>query len=587
MIRIAQQSTILLLALPLLVLLFGGIFPAQTHAQNRTDCAITDHGNSLADVAQGELRPLTASYFLDPTGNITADRIADQSFTFTPCQAMFDIARPPGALWLKFTASNPHAQEKIWGISLMETVMDDLTLYEVRGGNPVRIGQDGRTVPDARSDNGRLQTAVSFRIGPGEEHTYYVRASGTYAPAITPVIGSVKLLSSWSTIFSVISASLLGFCILMVIFSLILFRHIDPRFYQYYAAYLIAMFCMTFLFDGWPNMLFGSTVSTGQWKPFIELSAGLVMLANIQYCRILLTIDTDPERRKQAVFHWLTGLGVIGTIWAMIDPFGMGTPVSILLIFNPFILLYVAGRKMLDGVRQAVPVFASLVALTIGLFSSLYFFRFPIDVTTTSSVFDLILMRPITFSYASSTIIEGIFMMIAISIMINAIQRQRNAAVTEAIKLREEVAQSEKQRKEAKNVAGSRVETLNALLASDPGKKLPVPAEQGFLERATQSVIEHIDQRGFGAGTLAAELGVTEKTLGRRLKKSQGLAPAAFIRSIRLSYARDLILLRQFDTVAEIANASGFSSVGHFSKLYRQEFKETPGEAFKSLKVTT
>ncbi|WP_337658924.1 helix-turn-helix domain-containing protein [Sphingorhabdus sp. Alg231-15] len=541
--------------------------------------------NSLADLPDGQLKPLAASYFLDPAGNIGADSITSEDFTFTPCQEQFDIARAPGALWLKFTARNPHADEKMWGISLMETVMDDVTLFQAQGDTLVQIARDGRTIPAAQSDNDRLQTSVSFRIEPGQEETYYVRVSGTYAPSVTPVIGSVNLLSNWSSGFTAISAVMLGFCIIMTLFSLILFRHIHPRFYQFYTAYLIGMFFMTFLFDGWPHVLFGSTVSTQQWKPFIELASGLVMIANIQYCRILLTIDTDPQQRKQAVFHWLTGLGVIGTIWAMIDPLDWGTPVSILLIINPFVLLYVSGRKMLDGVKQAVPVFASLFALSIGLFASLYFFKFPVRITETSSAFDLIMMRPITLSYTSSTIVEAIFMMVAISIMITAMQRQRNAAVTEAIKLRDEIDVSQQQDEPAQPNADDAGDTLNALLASGLDKKLLQPAGQGFLDRATQSVIDNVKQKGFGAQTLASELGITEKTLGRRLKKSQGLAPAAFIRSIRLSYARDLILLRQFETVAEIADASGFSSVSHFAKLYRQEFKETPGEAFKSLKA--
>ncbi|MEP2752598.1 helix-turn-helix domain-containing protein [Parasphingorhabdus sp.] len=586
MIGIARKCALWLLAMALI----GLVSSAPAHAQTGNGACINDGAsgtiiNSLADLPSGQLKPLAASFFLDPDGTVDADSITAQRFTLQPCQGQFAIPRSPGALWLKFQASNPHEDEQIWGVSFMETVMDDVTLFQAQDRKLVQIARDGRTIPKAQSDNDRLQTAVSFRIAPEGQETYYVRVSGTYAPAVTPVIGSVRLLSNWSSTFSAISALMLGFCIIMTIFSLILFRQIHPRFYQYYAAYLIGMFFVTFLYDGWPHIIFGSTVSTVQWKPFVELASGLVMLANIQYCRILLTIDTDPRQRKQAVFHWLTGLGVIATIWAMADPLGWGTPVSILFIISPFVLLYVAGRKIFDGVKQAVPVFASLLALSIGLFASLYFFKFPVSVTTTSSTFELIMMRPITLSYTSSTIVEAIFMMVAISIMINAMQRQRNAAVTEAIKLRNEIDVSQQQHQPALPGADEAGDTLDALLASSLDKTLPPPAGQGFLDRATRAVIENVGQRGFGAGALASALGVTEKTLGRRLKKAQGLTPAAFIRSIRLSYARDLIMLRQFDTIAEIAEASGFSSVSHFAKLFRQEFKETPSEAFKSLEL--
>lgn len=554
------------------------------HAQSGADdCAITDDINSLSDVAQGQLRPLAARYFLDPTGNFSPDDIAGETFKFTPCQNSFDAPRSPGALWLKFTASNPHREERIWGVTFMETVMDDVRLFEARGSNLIQIAQDGRTVPAVQSDNDRLQTAVSFRIEPGQGKTYYVRVSGTYAPSVMPVIGSVSLLSRWSSVFSAISAALLGFCIIMTLFSLILFRHIEARFYQYYAAYLISMFFVTFLYDGWPHILFGSIISTDEWKPFIELSTALAMLANIQYCRILLTINTDVQQRRQGVFHWLTGLGVIATIWAIADPLGMGTPVALLFMPYLFVLLYVSARKALDGIKQAVLVLASLLALTMGLCTSIYVFLFPVSFVKTESVFELIIMRPITLSYASSTIVEGIFMLIAISVMINAMQRHRNAAVSEAIKLRDQISVFENQLEEARETTSSRNETLTALLSDNPDKNSRLPSEHSFLHRATQAVLDNVKERGFGVRELASALNVTEKTLGRRLKKSQGLAPVAFIRSIRLSYARDLILQRQYDTVVEIADASGFANASHFAKFFRQEFKETPSATLKSL----
>ncbi|WP_298821886.1 helix-turn-helix domain-containing protein, partial [uncultured Roseibium sp.] len=81
---------------------------------------------------------------------------------------------------------------------------------------------------------------------------------------------------------------------------------------------------------------------------------------------------------------------------------------------------------------------------------------------------------------------------------------------------------------------------------------------------------------------LAAALATSEKTLGRRIKKVNGLTSAAFIRSVRLKQARDLILMRQHNTIAEIAHASGFSSISHFSKMYRQAFNESPGDALKN-----
>lgn len=121
-------------------------------------------------------------------------------------------------------------------------------------------------------------------------------------------------------------------------------------------------------------------------------------------------------------------------------------------------------------------------------------------------------------------------------------------------------------------------------MVDDPKLNLLAPAEKRFAERAVSSVLEHVSEDGFRASELASAIGVSEKTLWRRLRQTHGLPPAAFIRSIRLNYAHELILLRQFTTVAQIAHASGFSSTSHFSKLYRQEFDQTPSEAFEPVK---
>jgi len=585
-IRFGQESAVLLL----LMAVFATISPSQAFAQNgNPNCIQSEDDNAatnrLADVPRGQLKGLVASYYLDPAGTMGPDDAAAKDFTFIPCQTAFEVPSSGGALWLRFTASNPHEDEQDWGIAFMETIVDEVTLYEQGDSGLSEISRDGRIVPVSQNTNSSLKTAVFFAIESDQEKTYYARVSGTYAPSVTPVISSASLLSDWSDMFTLISASLLVFSVIMILFSLLLFRHIDIRFYQYYAAYLFGMFCLTSLYDGWFLQVMGITISINQIKPFIELSSGLVMLANIQYCRVLLTVDPDPRERRQGIFHVLTGIGVVAVVWAVWDPWGAGTPLPIVFILCPFVMLYVSGRKALSGMRQAVPVFASLLALSLGLFSSLYFFLFPVDVVPTSSAFDIIMMRPITLSYATSTMVEGIFMMIAISSMINAIQHQRNTAVSETVRLRGEMAVAGQRREKVNGDVGSLADMQTIDQASGLQNKPTPPIETGFLNRATEAVIQNINQRGFGASALASALGVTEKTLGRRLKKSQGLAPAAFIRSIRLSYARDLILLRQFDTVAEIANASGFSSLSHFAKLYRQEFRTTPSEALKSLEA--
>jgi transcriptional regulator GlxA family with amidase domain len=67
----------------------------------------------------------------------------------------------------------------------------------------------------------------------------------------------------------------------------------------------------------------------------------------------------------------------------------------------------------------------------------------------------------------------------------------------------------------------------------------------------------------------------------KRWAHALGVTPLAFVRQQRLRRARDLLLIQQYNTIAETAYAVGFSGAGHFAKLYRDEFGESPNETLK------
>lgn len=71
-------------------------------------------------------------------------------------------------------------------------------------------------------------------------------------------------------------------------------------------------------------------------------------------------------------------------------------------------------------------------------------------------------------------------------------------------------------------------------------------------------------------------LGLSERTLYRRLGELAGLTPAAWLRELRLAQARQLLEAGDFGTVAQVAEAVGFASVKHFSNLYAERFGRRP-----------
>ncbi|QTD57462.1 helix-turn-helix domain-containing protein [Parasphingorhabdus cellanae] len=582
-----RSGAFLLLA----AVIFGLISPANALAV-KDSCADAVALKSPINIfSKGYLEqavPLQADYFLNAGVALGADQIASQEFVSSACSKIFKAPERGGALWLRFEVKNDRNDTQTASVAFMEGIFDDVTLFEHRADGITAVSNGGRGTVD--HENG-LITAVSFKIKAGDTKLFYMRVSGAYAPNIVPIIISAELLPDWTELFTIMSALLLGFSLLMILSSLILFRHIEARFYQYYTIYIGSLFIFALLYHGWPALLFDVSIPLKQFEPLTELFSGIAVLANIQYCRILLTTNETGnhlgQQSRSHIFTLLTVIGVMVIALAIVDSKGVATPLTLFFFISPLILLLVSIQKIRKGLRQAIPVCASLFCLFVGLSFINYCFFFPFQPRETDSASQLILMHPLTLSYAFAILGEGLFMMVAISIMMNTMQSQRKDAIAAAIRLQSEIRMSELAHRDEQKITGLRIETLNALLADNPERSIPCPAEQSFLDRATKCVIDSIPQKGFGARALAQKLGVTEKTLGRRLQALQPLAPAAFIRSIRLSYARDLILLRQYNTVTEIANASGFSSVSHFTKSYSKEFNETPSEAFRSIKAVS
>lgn len=557
----------------------SGVNAPEPCASSKSETAIL---NVLDDVPQGQSRPLRTEYFADPTGIVTAQNIDAQPFTERSCAVSYPISSPQGAVWFRFTAANPHEQSVKWVVTFMDTILDEVTLFEKQPAGLTLVAQNGRAIRAGTQAPSGAKVFVPLALMPGEEKQFFMRVSGTFASQITPVLVSADLFDRWSKAFDSVSAILLGFTAILAVFSVLLFRHVSARFYRYYTLFVVASFLFTFVYDGWINRVFGISAPVTEIVPLIQLFAGGAVIVNIQYCRVLLAGGNRPRGQKRTL-QVLTTAALIMTGLAIYDPWVYGLPLQLLFFVSPIVLLVLAVRRLGHGMVQVVPICASLLCLISGLTVATYFFIYPVRVSETSSAFDLMMMRPTTISYALAIIGEAFFMMVAISAMLNAIRQQTAQAIREADALRDTLTRTEETSARMLNTKSAQILALSEALAKSPENDL-LPAEDRFLGRATQCVIDNVSTETYGTKELAFDLGVSEKTLGRRLKDVSDLTPAAFVRSVRLSFARDLVLRRYHKSVSEIAYASGFSSVRHFSRLYRTQFQETPSETMKSLK---
>jgi len=76
---------------------------------------------------------------------------------------------------------------------------------------------------------------------------------------------------------------------------------------------------------------------------------------------------------------------------------------------------------------------------------------------------------------------------------------------------------------------------------------------------------------------IAHELGISVRQLERLFGRYFNTSPSRYYMELRLDRARNLLLQTEM-SVSEIAIASGFQSVGHFTRLYRKAFGKTPSQ---------
>jgi DNA-binding response OmpR family regulator len=97
-------------------------------------------------------------------------------------------------------------------------------------------------------------------------------------------------------------------------------------------------------------------------------------------------------------------------------------------------------------------------------------------------------------------------------------------------------------------------------------------ADQELLRRVREVAEAAVAETDFDTPQLVAKMGVSERTLYRKLKELTGLTPAAYLREVRLEHARQLLERRAMQTVAEVAYAVGFDNPGYFATVFLKRY---------------
>lgn len=101
-----------------------------------------------------------------------------------------------------------------------------------------------------------------------------------------------------------------------------------------------------------------------------------------------------------------------------------------------------------------------------------------------------------------------------------------------------------------------------------------------FLKKIIKLIHEDISNSELNSEELAKKLHISESQVYRKLKAITGKSTAVYMRSIRLQYAKNL-LLNSDKTVSEVAFDVGFNDPSWFSRAFKEEFGYSPSNASK------
>jgi signal transduction histidine kinase/DNA-binding response OmpR family regulator len=111
----------------------------------------------------------------------------------------------------------------------------------------------------------------------------------------------------------------------------------------------------------------------------------------------------------------------------------------------------------------------------------------------------------------------------------------------------------------------------------EPKQIAVLPADQLFLRNAINIAEENMQTEDFDVEAFAKQMAVSRATLNRKIKAITGTSPKAFIRSMRIKRASQLLASSDLP-INEIFFQVGFYDASNFSRVFKKETGMTPSQ---------
>ena len=101
------------------------------------------------------------------------------------------------------------------------------------------------------------------------------------------------------------------------------------------------------------------------------------------------------------------------------------------------------------------------------------------------------------------------------------------------------------------------------------------PHEAAFMQKINTLIHVNLEDENFGTDDLCKAMFLCRTQLFRKMKSLINEAPANYIKKIRLQKAKELLETTEL-TISEAAYKSGFQTINHFTKVFKEEYGIPP-----------
>ena len=120
------------------------------------------------------------------------------------------------------------------------------------------------------------------------------------------------------------------------------------------------------------------------------------------------------------------------------------------------------------------------------------------------------------------------------------------------------------------------------LAEEEPPRELT--ADELFLQRARQMVLDHLEDDDYDRDALASDMGASASTLYNKLRAIANVNVSTFIRNIRMDEAKRIATENPDIRISDLAYQVGFRDPRYFSTSFKKHFGMQPTEFLDNLK---